>query len=112
MLGHIGRQSIVVLEAPLVTGDYNAQVRDWDRATRTTVARCTVDYTSASETRQANDQTVTRAQAFLPPGAPRVSEGARVEWDGRTWEVDGRPTHAEAAGPLSGQVVSLLEVAG
>lgn len=112
MPGPIGRQTVTVLTASLVAGDYNTQVRDWDNATETVIGGCTVDYTSASETRQAADQTTTRAQLYLPPRAMRITEWMRIRWDGRTWDVDGVPAHAEGAGPLSGQVVSLLEVKG
>jgi hypothetical protein len=103
---------VTVLTAPLVAGDYNTQVRDWGDLTETVIPGCTVDYTGATENRQASDQTVTRAQLYLPPRAMRITEWMRVRWDGRTWEVDGVPAHAEGAGPLSGQVVSLLEVKG
>lgn len=112
MAGPIGRQSVTVLQAPLVDGDYNTQVRDWDHPTPTDVPGCTVDYVTASRTRQAGDQTTTRAQLFLPPRAMTITTGMRVAWDGRTWDVDGVPGHPEAAGPLSGQVVALLEVKG
>ena len=112
MPGPIGRQSVTVLQAPVVDGDYGTTVRDWDHPTRTPLSGCTVDYTVASRTRQAGDQTTTRAQLFLPPRAMAVTTGMRVEWDGRTWDVDGVPAHGEAAGSLSGQVVSLLEVKG
>jgi hypothetical protein len=112
MPGPIGRQTVTVLEAPLVAGDYNTQVRDWDHPIPTPVSGCTVDYTSNSRTRQAGDQTTTRAQLYMPPRAMAVTTGMRVLWDGRTWEIDGVPAHAEGAGPLSGQVVALLEVKG
>lgn len=112
MAGPIGRQSVTVLDAPLVDGDYNTQVRDWDHPASTVVSGCTVDYTTASRTRQAGDQTITRAQLFMPPRAMTVANGMRVQWDGRTWDVDGVPADPESAGPLSGQVVSLLEVKG
>lgn len=112
MPGPIGRQTVTVLQAPLVAGDYNTEVRDWDNPTTTAVAGCTVDYTSNSRTRQAGDQTVTRALLLLPPRALRITEAMRVQWDGRTWDVDGVPAHAEGAGPLSGQAVNLLEVKG
>ncbi|MFJ3089027.1 hypothetical protein [Streptomyces sp. NPDC086838] len=112
MPGHIGRQTIVLLDAPLVSGDYNTKVRDWAHATPTPVYGCTIDYVSSSESREARDQTVTAAQLDMPRRAPRVSEWSRVEWDGRTWEVDGVPKDTHAAGPLSGQTVRLLEVAG
>lgn len=112
MSGHIGRQTVTLLEAPLVTGDYNSQVRDWQHPTPTVITGCTVDYLSGVEPKQAADQTTTRAQLFLPPRAPKVTAFHRVQWDGRTWDVDGVPTYAEASGPLSGQTVTLLEVAG
>jgi len=112
MPGHIGRQTVTVLDAPLVVGDYNTQARDWTSPHRTPVGGCTVDYTTASRTRKAGDQTVTRAQLLLPPRAMTVTEAMRVEWDGRTWDVAAVPARAEAAGPLSGQVVDLVEVKG
>ena len=112
MPGPIGRQSVTVLQAALVAGDYNTQVRDWDHPTSTVVSGCTVDYTSNSRTRQAGDQTTTRALLLMPPRAMQITTGMRVTWDGRTWEIDGVPAHAEGAGPLSGQAVNLLEVKG
>ncbi|MFJ3141721.1 hypothetical protein ACIPJM_04620 [Streptomyces halstedii] len=112
MPAHIGRQTVVLLDAPLVTGDYNTRVRDWSQATETPVYGCTVDYTSAAEARDAKDQTVTTAELLMPRRAPKVSEWQRVQWDGRTWDVDGVPEDVQQAGPLSGQTVRLLEVAG
>ncbi len=112
MPGHIGRQTVTLLDAPLVDGPYNKQVRDWEHATPTEVRRVTVDYAGSSETKNAADQTVTTARLFMPPRAPRVTEWMCVAWQGRTWEVDGVPSEAEGAGPLSGQVVDLKEVAG
>jgi hypothetical protein len=112
MPGPIGRQSVTVLQAPEVAGDYNTKVRDWDHPTETVVSGCTVDYTTASRTRQAGDQTTTRAQLFMPPRSMTVTSGMRVAWDGRTWDVDGVPADPQSAGPLSGQVISLLEVKG
>ena len=112
MPGPIGRQSVIILQAAVVDGDYNTQVRDWEHATPTPVSGCTVDYTSNSRTRQAGDQTTTRALLLMPPRAMTVTSGMRVAWDGRTWDIDGVPAHAEGAGRLSGQSVSLLEVKG
>ncbi|WP_333742697.1 hypothetical protein [Streptomyces ardesiacus] len=112
MPGHIGRQTVTLLDAPLVTRGYNEQVRDWGNATETVVRRVTVDYTGGTETKNASDQTITLARLFMPPRAPRVTEWMRVRWQGRDWDVDGVPAEPELAGPLSGQVVDLKEVAG
>lgn len=112
MPGHIGRQTVTLLDAPLIDGDYNSKIRDWDNATPTPVYGCTIDYTGSTEVKDAKDQTVTTAELCMPRRAVRVSEWQRVVWDGRTWEVDGVPDNAQAAGPLSGQIVRLLEVAG
>ncbi|MEU0783543.1 hypothetical protein ABZ341_18455 [Streptomyces sp. NPDC006173] len=112
MPGHIGRQTVILLDAPLITGSYNKQVRDWDHAVPTEVRRVTVDATGSSETKNAGDQTVTTARLFMPPRAPQVTEWTRVRWQDRTWEVDGVPAVPEQVGPLSGQVVDLKEVAG
>ncbi|MET8113812.1 hypothetical protein [Streptomyces prasinus] len=112
MPGHIDRQTVILLDAPLIQGAYNKQVRDWEHAAETEVRRVTVDYTGSSETKTAGDQTVTTARLFMPPRAPRVTEWMRVRWQNRDWEVDGVPAVPEQAGPLSGQVVDLREVAG
>ncbi|MBZ6207543.1 hypothetical protein KVH31_13645 [Streptomyces olivaceus] len=113
MPGHIGRQTVTVLDAPLVSVSYNEQARDWPNAVPTVVGRCTVDITGATETKTAGDQTVTIARLDLPPRAPVVvTEWMRVSWKGRVWEVDGVPSDPEATGPLAGQVVNLREVAG
>lgn len=109
---NIGKQTVTVLDAPLVDGPYNSQVRDWENAVPTEVRRATVDYTGSTETQNAGDQTVTTARLFLPPRAKTVTEWMRIQWQGRTWEVDGVPAVPEQAGPLSGQVVDLKEVAG
>jgi hypothetical protein len=112
MPGQIGKQTVVLLDAPLVAGAYNTQVRDWEHAVPTEVRRVTCDYTGSSETKNAGDQTVTSARLFMPPRAPQVTAWMRVQWQDRTWEVDGVPAVPEQAGPLSGQVVDLKEVAG
>ncbi|MHC3450764.1 hypothetical protein [Streptomyces prasinus] len=112
MPGHIDRQTVTLLDAPLVTKGYNEQHRDWEHAKPTPVYRVTVDYTGSTETKNAGDQTVTTARLFMPPRAPRVTEWMRVSWQDRVWEVDGVPAEPEGAGPLSGQVVDLKEVAG
>jgi hypothetical protein len=36
----------------------------------------------------------------------------RIQWDGRTWDIDGVPAHVEQSGPLDGQAITLLEVKG
>lgn len=110
-MGPIGRSSVTVLVAPLVTAGYGRRVRDWDSAVSTALPGVTVDMDRASRSRDGKDQTVTQATAFLPRGAT-VPEGARLVWAGRTWEVDGAPADPEGAGPLGGAVVRLLEVAG
>ncbi|MFJ6559972.1 head-tail adaptor protein [Streptomyces sp. NPDC091412] len=112
MPGHIGRQTVTVLDAPLVAGPYNAQTRDWDNADEIVVRGCTVDITGSTETKNASDQTVTTARLDLPARALRVTEWMRVAWQDRIWEVDGVPADPEATGPLAGQVVDLREVAG
>ena len=112
MIGNIGKQTVTLLEAPLVAGDYNTQIRDWEHATPTPIGGCTVDYLFAARNKQAGDQTITRAQLFLPRTAPTVLPQHRIQWDGRTWDIDGVPAHVEQSGPLDGQSVTLLEVKG
>ena len=79
MPGPIGRQSVTLLEAPLIGGDYGTSVRDWEHPTPTLVSGCTVDYLSASRNRQAGDQTSTRAQLLMPRRAKPVTTGMR-DW--------------------------------
>jgi hypothetical protein len=109
---NIGRQTVILLNAPLIAGAYNKQVHDWDHAAEIEVRRVTVDYTGSSETKNAADQTATTARLFMPPRAPQVTEWMRVRWQDRDWDVDGVPAVPEQAGPLSGQVVDLKEVVG
>ncbi|WP_428956223.1 hypothetical protein [Streptomyces sp. cg35] len=109
---NIGRQTVTILDAPLVAGAYNARARDWDQAVETPVSGCTVDVTGSTEVKNAGDRTITTARLDLPARAPAVTEWMRVSWQSRTWEVDGVPAAPEATGPLAGQVVNLREVAG
>lgn len=106
----IGNETITILNAPLVKDQYNNMVRDWPSAVPTVVRRVTVDPQSSSESRVANDQTVTTVRASMPVSAP-LDAFSRVLWAATTWEVDGRPVPFYG-GPLAHREVTLKEVAG
>ncbi|MCQ0012707.1 hypothetical protein [Actinomadura madurae] len=80
---------IVIVRAPLVTGYGNSLIYDWANADRTTVAAA-LEPGNASERTGARDHTTTFYTAFVPAGTD-VLVTDRVEWDGRTWEIDGEP---------------------
>lgn len=80
---------VTIVRAPLVTGYGNNLLYDWDNAARTTVTAGLVPGNSTERT-GARDHVTTFYTCYLPPGTDiRVTD--RVEWDSRTWEVDGEP---------------------
>lgn len=80
---------ITIVRAPLVTGYGNSLVWDWANASRTTVPAGLQPGPSTEQT-GARDEVTTFYTAFVPAGTDvRVTD--RVEWDDRTWEVDGEP---------------------
>jgi hypothetical protein len=87
------RTVITVLTAPLVEGYGGQMTRDWDHATaRTTVAHAQ-PYAfrgSATELTDRRETLVIPYALDLPAGDP-IEATDRVEFDGRTWEVEGEP---------------------
>lgn len=89
-----------VLMRPDATRDrQNNQVRDWSTADRRTYGAM-LQPISSTETVQQDDQVTTDQQCFLPPEAV-VGECDRVEIDGVTYEVTGRPGREQGSGPLA-----------
>ncbi|MFE9099850.1 DUF6093 family protein [Actinomadura geliboluensis] len=80
---------IVIVRAPLLTGYGNSLVYDWANATRTTVAAGLQPGNSIEQT-GARDKVTTFYTVFVAAGTD-VKVTDRVEWGGRTWEVDGEP---------------------
>ncbi|WP_328981770.1 hypothetical protein OG258_19950 [Streptomyces mirabilis] len=103
-----------VLTRPEPTRDrQNNQVRDWSAAVRQPYDAM-LQPLSSVEIMQQSDQVTTDRPCFFPPEAV-VSEYDRVEIDGITYEVNGRPGREQGAGPLavlSHLAVLLREVTG
>ncbi|MFI0939145.1 hypothetical protein [Streptomyces sp. NPDC021020] len=103
-----------VVTRPAATRDrQNSLVRDWTTATRKPYAAM-LQPLGSSETVQQSDQVTTDRICFLPPDAA-VTEYDRVEVDGITYEVNGRPGKEQGSGPLavlSHLTVVLREVTG
>ncbi|WP_371538385.1 hypothetical protein OG210_21885 [Streptomyces sp. NBC_00466] len=72
---------------------------DWSSADRQTYDAMLQPLSSVEITQQ-GDQVTTERQCFFPPEAA-VSEYDRVEIDGITYEVNGRPGREQGAGPLA-----------
>lgn len=67
---------------------------------------------NGTEDTNAREQSVANMWLFLPLDAPLESVDA-VEWDGRTWEVDGEPGRQPGGFEVEGyQVAALRRVTG
>lgn len=99
---------VTIVHAELVEGYANNYIRDWAYATRTTV-RGLVQQTSTTETVRGNDQVTAIFLILLPPGTP-VASSDRIEWAGRTLEVDGPPS--SWPGPAAHIELTAVEVRG
>lgn len=85
----------VVIVNPGVTEDrYHNEVKDWDSASRTD-ERAWVSQRGSSEVLGDRETQITPWVIFLEPDSA-ITSGARVEWSGHTFEVDGEPNHAWA----------------
>ncbi|WP_242882589.1 hypothetical protein [Actinomadura litoris] len=82
----LGRDTITVLTSPGTDphGDPTGPEQ------RTPVAGCQVQPAGSTETLDGRDTVTTRARVFAPASA-QVTATSRVEWDGRSWDVDGEP---------------------
>lgn len=87
----LGPHVITVVRPGSKASDYGTgTVPDWDNATRTDYAGCSVQPAVGDEYTVDRDNTTTRWQAWAPGGCD-VTGGDRVEFDGGTYEVDGQP---------------------
>lgn len=83
---------VVIVNPRLGADRYGNEVKDWFAATRTP-SRAWVAQRTASETRDGREALDTSWTIVLPPDTD-ISGLSRVEWDGRTFEVDGAPRPA------------------
>lgn len=86
----IGRKTITVQRAPLVTNDYGDQVRDWSNPVETVVKGCDVQPGTTQEYLINRDQVTVAWTVYAPPGTD-VTEYDRVVFNGTAYEVDGHP---------------------
>jgi hypothetical protein len=82
-------QDVEVVTPGVTTSRVGDVVLDWDNPTRV-VTKAWVETTSTREDEEMRDQEVTRVRFFLQSGV-RVSNECVIEWEGRTFQVDGPP---------------------
>ena len=93
----LGQETIVVENAPLVTGRTGALIRDWDNAAQTVISECMIQpFILADKLNYTNDGerefTKNSFRVFAPPGtASIVQPESRILWRGVTYEVQGIP---------------------
>lgn len=88
-------------------------VDDWETATETQVAGCSIQPASTStDFGDARQQVTSGAVLYLPPGAA-IARGDRIECDGRVWKTDGEPQAWESpTGALDHIVIALVDWSG
>lgn len=74
------------VRAPIVSGPYGNNQRDWVNATRIT-RPAEIQPVSSTEDVVNQQQTVTRWRMFWPEADLEATD--RIEWDGQTYEIDG-----------------------
>lgn len=100
--------TITRLRAPLVSGGYGNQGRDWANATSTNYP-CYVSFVSSTEDVVNLDQTQTRAKVSLGPDAD-IDPTDRMVYRGITYEVEGDVMPSMRRGALHHQRVVLKRV--
>ncbi|MGA6171511.1 hypothetical protein ACPEIF_14820 [Streptomyces sp. NPDC012600] len=108
-------QSVVVLRAPHVTDRYGNEttVRDWTRATRTTVRRVSVQPDTSTEDTGDRTAVVTGWRLITRRGTDvDLDPGDRVIALGRLLDVDGEPARYVVGGRHHHTEARLKEVAG
>lgn len=83
---------VVIVNPRLGTDRYGNEVKDWFAATRTP-SQAWVAQRTASEIRDGREALVSSWTIMLPADTD-ISGLSRVEWAGRTFEVDGEPVLA------------------
>lgn len=87
------RQDVVLVHAGEITDSYGDVVESWaeEDVIRTPLPGAFVQYRSSTETASSGRVAVTVDALLIAPGDPGLHEADRVEVDGETWRVDGRP---------------------
>lgn len=81
--------SFTLVQAPLVDGYGGSRVRDWPNATRKVYAG-SVQAQSGREDESGRQVTTTDKNLWCAPSVP-ITAVDRVEWNGGTYRVDGKP---------------------
>ena len=104
--------TVTLLRAPVVSGSYGSQVRNWGAATSTPNVAAFVQPQSSSEQVANEQRVVTRWRIFLDPWAD-LKAADRVQFDSETFEVNGDvETHRGPAGQAHHLEALLLKVTG
>ncbi|MEU5974294.1 hypothetical protein [Streptomyces sp. NPDC047315] len=106
-------QTVVILRAALVVDRYGNDVRDWTRATKTTVGGVSVQPDGSTEATGDRPVIVSGLRLTTRRGIDiDVASGDRVEFAGRLLDVDGHPARFVLAGRHHHTEVRLREVTG
>ncbi|MFD9629790.1 hypothetical protein [Streptomyces violascens] len=108
-------QTVVIVRAPFVVDRYGNTTsdRDWDRATRTTVRRVSVQPTESTEDAGDRPTVVTGLRLITRRGVDvDLIPGDRVVALGRLLDVDGEPGRYVVGGRHHHTEARLKEVAG
>ena len=93
---------VVIVRAATTTDRYGNTVSDWEDTTRTTVDGWVAQ--TGTDEGVGDRQHVTSTWAVFLPAGTDLEPGDRVEWQGDTFEVHGRPNRARRAGRTRGGV--------
>ena len=89
------RDSVTVIR-PSQKTSRGATVKDWDKATRTTLADVQVTPANTVQDRDGRVVNVSDRFTLRARYEADIQAGDRVEWDGRTFEVDGDVFHTQS----------------
>lgn len=91
MLPVFARHTIKVVRPGKTTDRYGNEIPDWSTATRTTVLGCSVQPTFGEEDTMHRDAVQSEYTIYAPAGTD-VTAYDRIEWQGKDYEVVGRPS--------------------
>ena len=106
--------TVTVVRAPLATGRYGGQTRDWTNAVRTPYPGVCVQPVSSTEDVRDRELLIGKYTLFTSRGQDiDLLATDRVEWNGLTLQVDGDPNRWPAPGGGVHHVeASLKQVSG
>lgn len=112
MMRRLGKTTIQIVRAPLITDAHNNQIPDWANATRTPVTGCYVEAGTTQEDLVNRDEVRVAWTVFAPAGVDVVATD-RVEHAGVDYEVVGAPAPMESfTGRLDHTVIALQKWEG